>query len=190
MLGFRPNQSEHPETNYRHIPINGLYHLRRAVAEMNEKLAHIDVPVLIMQADNDQVVDPASANMIARRLTGTQNKTVKMLPSDRHGILNEDIAGAVDLVMEFVAKADQAELPISSPPLEITNVHDNKTAQIAPPEAVIAAIPVISAREKSRSILARAGFGKSATANTKEPAQTVPTDPAELPTTLTPAQPE
>lgn len=191
MLGFRPNQSEHPETNYRHIPINGLYHLRRAVAEMNEKLAHIDVPVLVMQADNDQVVDPASANMIARRLTGTQNKTVKMLPSDRHGILNEDIAGAVDLVMEFVARADEAELPVSAPPPEISDARENTTADIATSEPPVADTPMISARDKSRAILARAGFGKSSPlATSEEPAPPLPSDHAEQPENLTPARPE
>ena len=220
MLGFRPNESEHPETNYRHIPINGLYHLRRAVAEMNSKLAHIDVPVLVLQADSDQVVDPASANMIARRLTGTQNKTVKMLPANRHGILNEDLAGAVDLVMEFVAKADQAELPVSEPVSDEVTPKALITAQVNsidaletvepidpvdpmdPIEPVTlpetshsaktheAAVVALSARDKSRAILARAGFGKSGRKKHAEPKHTIPSDPAETPTNLSPAPPE
>jgi hypothetical protein len=180
---------------------------------MNSKLAHIDTPVLVLQADGDQVVDPASANMIARRLTGTQNKTVKMLPADRHGILNENLAGTVDLVMDFVAKADKADLPVSD---SLSNRADRATSPAAPietirrveptppatadsPETAQAArahdthdtaVATLSARDKSRAILARAGFGKLGTKKHTEPKQTVPTESVEKPTNLNPVQPE
>ncbi|MFH1805827.1 MAG: alpha/beta fold hydrolase [Pseudomonadota bacterium] len=106
MLGFRLNESEHPDINYRNIPIQGLHNLRQAVAEMNRRLADIQCPLLILQGDEDTVVDPASASMIARRTTGTTHKTVTVLRSTRHGILNEDIDGAVDHVVDFVTRPD------------------------------------------------------------------------------------
>ncbi|PKR54761.1 alpha/beta fold hydrolase [Thalassospira marina] len=214
MLGFRPNQSEHPETNYRHIPINGLYHLRRAVAEMNDRLAHIDIPVLILQADNDQIVDPVSANMIARRLTGTINKTVRMLESDRHGVLNENIGDALHQVAEFVRQSedftlsDRPEAAIGAAALPMPGSEVDETAillrddadenlSIADTEANTdgaetseANSPLLSARDKSLAILARAGFGKLAVKKDIEAEPALPDDPAQKPTDLSPAQPE
>ena len=68
-LSFRLNESEHPEINYRNIPIGGLHNLRQAVAEMRDRLPDIACPTLILQGDNDQVVDPASATLIKRHAT-------------------------------------------------------------------------------------------------------------------------
>ena len=102
MLSFRTNESEHPDINYRHIPIGGLYQLRQAVAEMQQCLPKLDCPTLILQGDADQVVDPASATMIKRLATGVEDMDVQMLKSDRHGILNEDIDDAHNRILQFV----------------------------------------------------------------------------------------
>jgi esterase/lipase len=102
MLGFRPNESEHPDINYRNIPIGGLHQLRQAVAEMRRCLPNLNCPTLLLQGDGDKVVDPASANMIRRLATHVSEIEVKMLKSERHGIVNEDIDGAHDHIIEFV----------------------------------------------------------------------------------------
>ncbi|WP_417824697.1 alpha/beta hydrolase [Thalassospira lucentensis] len=104
MLSFRTNESEHPEINYRNIPIGGLYQLRQAVAEMQRCLPDIECPTLILQGDGDQVVDPASARMIKRLATGITDLDVQMLKSDRHGILNEDIDNAQERILQFVER--------------------------------------------------------------------------------------
>lgn len=103
-LSFRLNESEHPEINYRSIPIGGLHNLRQAVAEMRDRLPDIACPTLILQGDNDQVVDPASATLIKRHATNCSDIDIQILNSDRHGILNEDIDGAIDRVIDFVIK--------------------------------------------------------------------------------------
>ncbi|WP_417812246.1 alpha/beta hydrolase [Thalassospira alkalitolerans] len=103
-LSFRLNESEHPEINYRNIPIGGLHNLRQAVAEMRDRLPDIACPTLILQGDNDQVVDPASATLIKRHATNCSDIDIQILNSDRHGILNEDIDGAIDRVIDFVIK--------------------------------------------------------------------------------------
>jgi esterase/lipase len=102
MLSFRPNESEHPDINYKNIPIGGLHQLRQAVAEMQKRLPNLQCPTLILQGDGDKVVDPASATMIRRIATGVSEIDVQMLVSDRHGIVNEDIDGAQDRIISFV----------------------------------------------------------------------------------------
>jgi esterase/lipase len=134
MLGFRLNESEHPDINYRNIPIGGLYHLRQAVAEMNRKLADITCPLLVLQGDADQVVDPASATMISRRATGSANKTVEMLKSDRHGIVNEDIDNAQGRIEQFIAHIDN--LPVTLPD-EISTGDDS-----SPPREIRSVLPI------------------------------------------------
>ncbi len=104
MLSFRLNESEHPDINYRNIPIGGLHNLRLAVAEMQNRLPDIACPILILQGDGDQVVDPASATLIKRHATGCSKLDIQMLASDRHGILNEDIDNAVNRVIDFISK--------------------------------------------------------------------------------------
>jgi esterase/lipase len=102
LLSFRPNESEHPDINYRNIPIGGLHHLRQTVAEMQRRLPELDCPTLILQGDGDKVVDPVSATMIRRLATNAPEMEVQMLASDRHGIVNEDIDGAHDRIIDFV----------------------------------------------------------------------------------------
>lgn len=102
LLSFRPNESEHPDINYRNIPIGGLHHLRQTVAEMQRRLPELDCPTLILQGDGDKVVDPASATMIRRLATNAPEMEVQVLASDRHGIVNEDIDGAHDRIIDFV----------------------------------------------------------------------------------------
>lgn len=102
-LAYRVNESEHPHINYRHIPTKGIYELRRAVAAMNGVLGDVVCPALIMQGDSDSVVDPHSADMIYRKI-GSTDKQLRMIESDRHGILNENVDGAQDKVLAFLAR--------------------------------------------------------------------------------------
>lgn len=117
MLSFRLNESEHPDINYRNIPIGGLHQLRQAVAEMQRRLPDVKCPTLILQGDGDQVVDPASANMIRRIATNVTEMDVQMLESTRHGIVNEDIDGAHDRIIDFVKShcANPMDLPDAIP---------------------------------------------------------------------------
>ena len=103
LMPFRKNESEHPHINYRHIPIRGLHELRRVTAEMNRRLKEVTCPALIIQGDADTVVDPHSADLIERKLA-SPDKTLHMVASDRHGILNENIGGAQDLVLAFLER--------------------------------------------------------------------------------------
>lgn len=103
VIPFRRNESEQPEINYRHIPIEALYELGQALAELNGRLKMVDCPVLVLQGDGDRIVDPHSAEMIMRRLR-TPYKKMHMLRSDRHGILSEDVDNARAHVLSFIAR--------------------------------------------------------------------------------------
>ena len=103
LMSFRKNESEHPDINYRHIPIRGLHELRRVTAEMNRRLKEVTCPALIIQGDADTVVDPHSADLIERKLA-SPDKTLHIVASHRHGILNENIGGAQDLVLAFLER--------------------------------------------------------------------------------------
>ena len=101
VMPFRPNPSEHPDVNYFHMPVRGLFELTRMVAELERRLGEIRCPVALMQGSRDPVVVPDSVHLIADGLTGT-SRTVRMLDSDRHGILYQDIDGAQSLTVDLV----------------------------------------------------------------------------------------
>ncbi len=104
VMPFRENESEHPDINYRNIPVQGLFQLRTMTAALPDHLPEIDVPTLIIQGDNDPVVDPNSANQIFRKLT-TADKALHWIASNRHGILNENIGDTCNLLTDFIARA-------------------------------------------------------------------------------------
>ncbi|SJM89848.1 alpha/beta fold hydrolase [Crenothrix polyspora] len=98
---FIENGSEHPLINYRHMPVKSLYELRRLIEAMNACLADIDIPVLIVQADNDPVVAFKSATDIMDKLTTVQKQLV-VINTHRHGILMDNIGGTWDAIRTFM----------------------------------------------------------------------------------------
>ena len=102
IMPFLPNKSEHPQINYRNIPIRGLFELRRMVDELDDRLPDVQCPVILVQGTEDQVVDPKSAKMIRGKL-GTEEILLHMVPSRRHGILNEDIGDTHEKLLSFLA---------------------------------------------------------------------------------------
>jgi len=103
VMPFRLNESEHPDINYRNIPIRSLYELTRLVANLKNEISGVSCPVCIVQSTEDRVVDPASAT-IAYDLVSTEDKEIHMIEAARHGILNEDIGGTQDLLIDYVSR--------------------------------------------------------------------------------------
>jgi len=112
VMPFRPNESEHPHINYRNIPIHGLYQLRIMTSALPRHLPKIKVPTLVIQGDNDPVVDPDSARQIFQKLKVT-DKALHWIPSNRHGILNENIGDTCKLITNFIARVDSPADPIT-----------------------------------------------------------------------------
>ena len=80
--------------NYRHIPVRGLYELRRAVDDLKGHLGDVNCPVTVLQGDKDPVVMPESAERIIAAL-GSENKKLHWIAARRHGILREDIGASL-----------------------------------------------------------------------------------------------
>ena len=98
---FLPRDPEHPDIDYRNMPVRGLVELRKVADELNRCLPQVVCPVTIIQGTDDPIVDPASARLIYDRI-GSAEKSLHMVPSQRHSILHEDIAGTQALVISLL----------------------------------------------------------------------------------------
>ncbi|MDA0656606.1 MAG: alpha/beta fold hydrolase [Proteobacteria bacterium] len=101
VMQFQPNDSEHPDINYRSIPIRGLYELRQTVVGLNRALPLVSVPTLVVQGTEDEIVDSKSAEIIMKNL-GSETKELHMVEAKRHGILHENIGGCQETVLSFI----------------------------------------------------------------------------------------
>jgi esterase/lipase len=110
---FQVNESEHPHINYRQMPVRGLYELTVLVDVLKVALPRIACPVTLLQGSDDPVVVPASAKSILEYL-GNVPVVLKMVDSQRHGIINEDIGGTrATILASLQAWADPASRPES-----------------------------------------------------------------------------
>jgi acyl-CoA synthetase (AMP-forming)/AMP-acid ligase II/esterase/lipase len=98
---FQTRESEHPNIDYLHMPVRGLVELRKVADELERRLPDIVCPAAIIHGTDDPVADPESARIIHARI-GSPDKSLHMIPSQRHGILHEDIAGTMSLVMSLL----------------------------------------------------------------------------------------
>jgi pimeloyl-ACP methyl ester carboxylesterase len=74
------------------MPVRGLYELTVLVDALKASLPRVACPVMLLQGSDDPVVVPTSAEGILKHL-GDVPVLLKMIESDRHGIINEDIGG-------------------------------------------------------------------------------------------------
>ena len=111
VMPFRPNESEHPSINYRHMPLRGLYELKRLAGHLNSILPEIKPPVCVIQALSDRVVDPKSATIVHKKASSTV-KELHWVESERHGILNEDIGETRKWVIEFLERLDKGKIDL------------------------------------------------------------------------------
>ena len=98
---FIENDQEHPLVNYRHVPIKALYELRQLIHDMDEFLPLCTCPILIMYAKDDPVVSVKSAYKVMAAITAN-NKQLKIINSNQHGILTENSAGTWEMIDEFM----------------------------------------------------------------------------------------
>jgi alpha-beta hydrolase superfamily lysophospholipase len=104
-MPFRPNASEHPHINYRHMPVRALHELRRLVDELEATLGRVRCPVVLMQGSEDPVVRPESLEEIRSRL-GSQDVVVRMIHSERHGIVYQDVGETHAGIVQFLERLD------------------------------------------------------------------------------------
>ncbi|MFC1684615.1 alpha/beta hydrolase [Pseudomonadota bacterium] len=101
VMPFRTNNTEHPHINYQSMPLRGIFELRLLVNEVEGRLSDVRCPVKLFQGDEDHVVNPRSATIIINKI-GSDHKDLVSIPTERHGILNEDVGGVQDQIIEFL----------------------------------------------------------------------------------------
>ena len=75
--GIKPfflQSPEHPDINYRHIPVRALYELRRLISETEDCCCNVQCPVIVIQGDKDPIVDPKSAKIYLYPLGSSSKK--------------------------------------------------------------------------------------------------------------------
>lgn len=111
VLPFRENDSENPDVNYHSIPIPALYHLRVMIDTLQDHLPDIQVPVLLVQADQDPVVHSDSVHSIHGKLA--TDCELKLVSSTRHGIVKDDTFGVWTIVDDFIRRIAETDAEVT-----------------------------------------------------------------------------
>ncbi len=98
---FIDNNPEHKTINYKSVPVKSLFELKRLIVHVEEQLPDINIPTLLIYADNDPVVHLDSAGIIMAKLA-EQSKQLVVVNSTSHGILMDNIDGTWEQVMVFL----------------------------------------------------------------------------------------
>lgn len=101
---FIEHNPEHPDINYRHIPVRSLYELRRLSREIEKTLPGITTPTLFIFADRDPIVSMQSAEIILNKTRALPHVELKVVHADRHGILAENLGGIWKLISLFLSQ--------------------------------------------------------------------------------------
>lgn len=91
--------SEHPEINYRRIPVAGLAILEQFMEDLERELPKISTPALVIQSQGDAVVDPQGSRLLYERL-GSKHKAFRMFEFPQHDILSGEGAETVYAVID------------------------------------------------------------------------------------------
>ena len=105
---FFENDPEHPTVNYRNVPIRSLYELRRLIQDLDDNLAAIKSPALIIFADQDPIVSIDSAQIMMDQLN-SPNQELKVVNADRHGILMDNMGETWETITAFLDRIYPAE---------------------------------------------------------------------------------
>jgi esterase/lipase len=96
--------NEHPDINYRRLPVAGLVALEQFMSELEVLLPDITTPALIIQSLGDPVVDPEGTRLLYERL-GSRHKEYRQFDFARHVILLGEGADKVHAAIgEFIEK--------------------------------------------------------------------------------------
>jgi esterase/lipase len=129
---FQLGEPEHPEFEYRNMPVRALVELQKIADVLWQKLPEINCPITIIQGSNDPVVEPESANIIHDRV-GSVDKKLQFVTSDRHGILHEDIDDTQAIIIASIntySTVKPTSMPI--PNRILAQVNSNILRLIAP----------------------------------------------------------
>jgi esterase/lipase/1-acyl-sn-glycerol-3-phosphate acyltransferase len=93
-----------PEVNYGVVYLRSLNELNLLMLEMETILPLVALPLLILQADNDSVVNPKSADIILHN-AGSEDKKLIVFRSDVHNLKNPEVLKMVTTEIKgFISK--------------------------------------------------------------------------------------
>ena len=110
LMPFRPNDTEHPDINYLHIPIRALYQLQKFIEHILSHPTKIDSHVLLFQSDKDPVVKTDSVNQLFKHIESAQ-KQIFMIDSNQHGIVFDNIDQTQQKIIDAVLSKTQCNQP-------------------------------------------------------------------------------
>jgi esterase/lipase len=103
-MEFVENRPENPHINYKRNPVRGVRELSRLMDGLEDRLARITAPALVVQSLGDPVVDYRGTWRLFDRLE-TADREFFLFHFNRHGILLGEGADRVHrVVAEFVAR--------------------------------------------------------------------------------------
>jgi len=114
VVPFIDNSSEHPHINYSSIPIPALFQMRAMIDTMQNRLAEIQVPVLLMQSKDDPVIQPDSVAHIHGKLA--TDCELKWVDSARHCIVTDNDDDTWGLLDQFIARMTDTDTHV--PPMQ------------------------------------------------------------------------
>ncbi|MCP3951876.1 MAG: alpha/beta fold hydrolase [Desulfobacterales bacterium] len=101
---FVENHPENPHINYSRNPVSGVHQLEKLMDYISGRLEKIEIPALVLQAQDDPVVNPEGSQLVFKKL-GSEDKTYILLNYDRHGIiLGEGSRHVHRIITEFVKR--------------------------------------------------------------------------------------
>lgn len=108
VMPYRNNHTSLPEINYQTTPLSALHELYKVLKETDKNLERFDKEVVVIQATNDPVVDPRSAQHIMDHIA-SKSKKLHMVESDIHGIITEDIGDTRQHILQFIEGSQKQE---------------------------------------------------------------------------------
>jgi len=103
IMPFKENAPEHPQLNYKHVPIAALYQLLVLIKKTRPRIKKLHCPTFLLQADNDPVVDPSSMEELLNYIPN-HYLNYQWVTSNRHGILYENTEDCQQKVIDFICK--------------------------------------------------------------------------------------
>lgn len=101
IMTFQPNDTEHPEVNYQHIPVRALYQLQQMIDQLMGEPLKINARLHLIQSKDDPVVEPSSVESLYQHIEA-KDKSITMIEADRHGIVYENIDGVQRKIVDFI----------------------------------------------------------------------------------------
>jgi len=103
IMNYRKSNTENPDTNYQHMPISSLAELFSLTDKARKKLSSVNIPLLIVQSDEDPVVEPESADIIYEKVS-SRDKKLHWLHSDQHHLIKRQLGDTWQVLDEFFAR--------------------------------------------------------------------------------------